>query len=345
MSSSITIGTRGSRLALVQAHTVAKGIETANRDLTVNVRVLKTRGDADRDASLDTFGGEGVFVKELERALVSGEIDAAVHSLKDLPTILPDGLVIAAVPERVDVRDALISRDGTGLDDLPAGARIATGSPRRRALLQHYRPDLRFTGIRGNIDTRLKKLEEAGGPHGQHRQHGPDGPDGSRGPDELDAIVLAVAGLLRLGWADRISEPLPPDLCMPAVGQGALALETRVDDERTLTAARNIEHLPSRQAVMAERAFLHGIGGGCHTPVGAWGRIDGDVLRLDGVLAADDGSWIVGHALHGDPEDGPDLGRELAEAVLARARRPNGPGGPGEHGGPGEPGGQPKPGE
>ena len=309
MASSITIGTRGSRLALVQARSVAKDLETVNPDLTVHVRILKTKGDTDKDASLDTFGGEGVFVKELERALVTGEIDAAVHSLKDLPTILPDGLVIAAVPERVDVRDALISRDGTGLDDLPEGARIATGSPRRRAFLQHYRPDLRFTDIRGNIDTRLKKLEEAGDPQ---RLHGPDGPD---------AIVLAVAGLHRLGWSDRISETLSPDLCMPAVGQAALAIETRLDDRRTLAAARNIEHIPSRQAVMAERAFLHGIGGGCHTPVGAWGRIEDGVLRLDGVLADDDGSRIVRHTLHGDPGDGPGLGRRLAEAVMARARR------------------------
>ena len=315
MASSITIGTRGSRLALVQAHSVAGDLEAASDDLTVHVRVLKTKGDTDRDASLDTFGGEGVFVKELERALVSGEIDAAVHSLKDLPTTLPDGLVIAAVPERVDVRDALISRDGTGLDDLPEGAVIATGSPRRRAFLQHYRPDLRFTGIRGNIDTRLKKLDETGGAHGPH------------GPD---AIVLAVAGLQRLGWSDRISEVLSPEVCMPAVGQAALAIETRKDDERTLAAARNIEHLPSRQAVTAERAFLHGIGGGCHTPVGAWGRIEGGVLRLDGVLAADDGSWIVRHALRGQPEDGPDLGRRLAEVVMAQA--PGGPGGPPKHG-------------
>ncbi len=301
-------------------------MEAASAGLTVHVRILKTKGDSDRAASLDTFGGEGVFVKELERALASGEIDAAVHSLKDLPTSLPDGLTIAAVPERVDARDALISRDGTGLDDLPAGARIATGSPRRRALLQHYRPDLRFTGIRGNIDTRLKKLEDAGG------RHGPDGPHGP------DAIVLAVAGLQRLGWADRISEPLSPDLCMPAVGQGALAIETRLDDERTLAAARNVEHLPSRQAVMAERAYLHGIGGGCHTPVGAWGSIEGDVLRLDGVLA-DDGGWVVRHALQGKPEDGPDLGRRLAEAVLARAGRTGGPGGLGGSGRPSGPNG------
>ena len=318
MASSITIGTRGSRLALVQAHSVAGDLEAGSDDLTVHVRVLKTKGDTDRDASLDTFGGEGVFVKELERALVSGEIDAAVHSLKDLPTTLPDGLVIAAVPERVDVRDALISRDGTGLDGLPSGARIATGSPRRRAFLQHHRPDLRFTGIRGNIDTRLKKLDETGGPQGPHGPHGPD------------AIVLAVAGLQRLGWSDRISEVLSPEVCMPAVGQAALAIETRKDDERTLAAARNIEHLPSRQAVTAERAFLHGIGGGCHTPVGAWGRIEGGVLRLDGVLAADDGSWIVRHALRGQPEDGPDLGRRLAEVVMAQA--PGGPGGPPKHG-------------
>lgn len=300
MASSLIIGTRGSRLALVQAHSVARDLEAGRDDLAVQVRVLTTKGDADRDASLDAFGGEGVFVKELERALVSGEIDAAVHSLKDLPTSLPGGLAIASVPERVDARDALISRDGAGLDDLPRGARVATGSPRRRAQLQHYRPDLRFTGIRGNIDTRLMKLEE------------PDGPD---------AIVLAVAGLHRLGWTDRISEILSPEVCMPAVGQAALAIETRKDDRLTLEAARRIEHLPARQAVTAERSFLHSIGGGCHTPVGAWGRIEEGSLVLDAALAADDGGWLVRHALRGQPEEGADLGRRLAEAVLAQAAR------------------------
>ena len=298
MASSLIIGTRGSKLALVQAHSVARALEAAKGGLSVQVRVLKTKGDADRSASLDTFGGEGVFVKELERALVSGEIDMAVHSLKDLPTSLPDGLAIAAVPERVDVRDALISRDGACLDELPSSALVATGSPRRRSQLQHYRPDLRFSGIRGNIDTRLKKLEE------------PDGPD---------AIVLAVAGLQRLGWNDRISEILPPEVCMPAVGQAALAIETREDDHSTLEAARRIEDLPARQAVMAERSFLYRIGGGCHTPVGAWGRIRDDYLELDAVLAADDGSWIARHGLRGLPEEGPELGRRLAEAVMAQA--------------------------
>ena len=300
MASSLIIGTRGSRLALVQAHSVARDLEAGKGGLSAQVRVLKTKGDSDRSASLDTFGGEGVFVKELERALVSGEIDMAVHSLKDLPTSLPDGLAIAAVPERVDVRDALISRDGAGLDELPPGALVATGSPRRRSQLQHYRPDLRFSGIRGNIDTRLKKLEE------------PDGPD---------AIVLAVAGLQRLGWNDRISEILPPEVCMPAVGQAALAIETRKDDLPTLEAARRIEDLPARQAVMAERSFLYRIGGGCHTPVGAWGRIRGDYLELDAVLAADDGSWIARHGLRGHPEEGTELGRRLAEAVMAQAER------------------------
>ena len=300
MASSLIIGTRGSRLALVQAHSVARALEAGRDGLSVQVRVLKTKGDSDRSASLDTFGGEGVFVKELERALVSGEIDMAVHSLKDLPTSLPDGLAIAAVPERVDVRDALISRDGAGLDELPPGALVATGSPRRRSQLQHYRPDLRFSGIRGNIDTRLKKLEE------------PDGPD---------AIVLAAAGLQRLGWDERISEILPPEVCMPAVGQAALAIETRKDDLPTLEAARRIEDLPARQAVMAERSFLYRIGGGCHTPVGAWGRIRGDYLELDAVLAADDGGWIARHGLRGLPEEGPELGRRLAEAVMARAEQ------------------------
>lgn len=300
MASSLIIGTRGSRLALIQAHSVARNMEAGCDGLAVQVRVLKTKGDTDRGASLNTFGGEGVFVKELERALVSGEIDAAVHSLKDLPTSLPGGLAIAAVPERVDARDALISRDGAGLDELPEGARVATGSPRRRAQLQHYRPDLRFMGIRGNIDTRLKKLEEPGGP---------------------DAVVLAVAGLQRLGWADRISEVLAPEVCMPAVGQAALAIETRKDDRLTLEAARRIEHLPARQAVMAERSFLSRIGGGCHTPVGAWARIQGDYLELDAAMAAEDGSWLVRHALRGQPGEGPELGRQLAEAVLAQAAR------------------------
>ena len=300
MDSSLIIGTRGSRLALVQAHSVARDLVAGRDDLAVEVRVLTTKGDADRDASLDTFGGEGVFVKELERALASGEIDAAVHSLKDLPTSLPEGLALASVPERVDPRDALISRTGAGLDDLPPGARVATGSPRRRAQLQHYRPDLRFTGIRGNIDTRLKKLEE------------PDGPD---------AIVLAVAGLQRLGWTDRVSEILAQEVCMPAVGQAALAIETRNDDGPSLEAARRIEDLPARQAVTAERSFLHRIGGGCHTPVGAWGRIEDGSLVLDAVLAADDGEWLVRQSLCGQPEEGADLGRRLAEAVLDRTAR------------------------
>lgn len=300
MASSLIIGTRGSRLALVQAHSVARDLEAGRDGLAVQVRVLTTKGDADRDASLDTFGGEGVFVKELERALTSGEIDAAVHSLKDLPTSLPGGLTIASVPERVDARDALISRDGTGLDDLPPGARVATGSPRRRAQLRHYRPDLRFTGIRGNIDTRLKKLAA------------PDGPD---------AIVLAVAGLQRLGWTDRISEILSPEVCMPAVGQGALAIEARKDDRPSLEAAQRIEDLRARQAVTAERSFLYHIGGGCHTPVGAWGRIEEGSLVLDAVLAADDGGWLVRRSLRGQPEEGADLGRRLGEAVLAEAEQ------------------------
>lgn len=298
MASSLIIGTRGSRLALVQAHSVARDLAAGRNDLAVEVRVVTTKGDADRDASLDTFGGEGVFVKELERALVSGEIDAAVHSLKDLPTSLPSGLAIASVPGRVDARDALISRDGAGLDDLPPGARVATGSPRRKAQLQHHRPDLRITGIRGNIDTRLKKLEE------------PDGPD---------AIVLAVAGLQRLGWTDRISEILSPEVCMPAVGQAALAIETRKDDQPSLEAARRIEDLPARQAVTAERSLLQRIGGGCHTPVGAWGRIEEGSLALDAVLAADDGGWLVRQSLRGHPEAAADLGRRLAEAVLDRS--------------------------
>ena len=298
MSTTLSIGTRGSRLALVQAESVAQSVESAHNDLTVHVHILKTKGDIVKDVSLDNLGGEGVFVKELERALLSEEIDVAVHSLKDLPTTLPDGLVIAGVPKRVDVRDALISREGVGLKDLPNGATIATGSPRRRAQLQHYRPDLLFIDIRGNIDTRLNILREMDGP---------------------DAIILAVAGLQRLGWSDCISETLSPEICMPAVGQAALAIQTRIDDEESMNAVQRIDHRPSRLAVMAERAFLHSIGGGCQTPVGAWGRFHHNGLKMEAVLAAEDGSWLVRDSLHGGNHDGVDLGRRLAEGVLARA--------------------------
>jgi len=298
MTSFLIIGTRGSQLALTQTNMVARAIEAANPDLTMDVQILKTKGDQVTDVPLASFGGEGVFVKELERALLSGEIDMAVHSLKDLPTTLPEGLVIASTPERADVRDALIAKQVDRLEALPEGACVATSSPRRRAQLLAYRPDLRLTDIRGNIDTRLKKLTEA---------------------DDLDAIILAAAGLDRLGWGDRITERIDCEVCMPAVSQGALAIETRMDDDRTIAAVSRINHVITHQAILGERAFLRGIGGGCHTPVGAWGRIQENTLRLDGILAALDGSWMVRDTVSGTPEEADVSGRQLADMILNKA--------------------------
>lgn len=294
MSHTLTIGTRGSRLALTQTNMVARMIEAANPGLTVDVHTLKTKGDRVTDAPLSSFGGEGVFVKELERALLAGEIDMAVHSLKDLPTTLPEGLAVAATPERADVRDALIADKADGLAALPEGACVATSSPRRRAQLLAHRPDLKLVDIRGNIDTRLKKLAET---------------------DDLDAIVLASAGLDRMDWGDRITERIACEICMPAVSQGALAIETRRDDERTIAAVARINHIPTQQAVLAERAFLRSMGGGCHTPIGAWGRIQDGTLHVDGVLAAPDGSRLVREAVSGAPEDAEASGRELADMI------------------------------
>ena len=298
MSSFLVIGTRGSPLALAQTNMVARAIEAANLDLTMDVQILKTKGDQVTDVPLASFGGEGVFVKELERALLSGEIDMAVHSLKDLPATLPEGLVIASTPERADVRDALIAKQVDRLEALPESACVATSSPRRRAQLLAYRPDLRLTDIRGNIDTRLKRLTEA---------------------DGLDAIILAAAGLDRLGWGDRITERIDCEVCMPAVSQGALAIETRVDDDRTIAAVSRINHVITHQAILGERAFLRGIGGGCHTPVGAWGRIQENTLRLDGILAALDGSWMVRDTVSSAPEEADESGRQLADMILNKA--------------------------
>ncbi len=298
MSSFLVIGTRGSQLALTQTNMVLRAIEAANLDLTIDVQILKTKGDQVTDVPLASFGGEGVFVKELERALLSGEIDMAVHSLKDLPATLPEGLVIASTPERADARDALIAKQVDRLEALPEGACVATSSPRRRAQLLAYRPDLRLTDIRGNIDTRLKRLTEA---------------------DGLDAIILAAAGLDRLGWGDRITERIDCEVCMPAVSQGALAIETRVDDDRTIAAVSRINHVITHQAILGERAFLRGIGGGCHTPVGAWGRIQENTLHLDGILAALDGSWMVRDTVSGAPEEADESGRQLADKILNKA--------------------------
>jgi hydroxymethylbilane synthase len=286
----ITIGTRGSRLALAQTEEVKKLLEEHHPGLEVAVKVIRTRGDR------GVKGGKGLFVKELEEALLAGEIDLAIHSAKDLPVDLPAGLILGAVPKRLDPLDALISRGGLKLEKLPRGARVGTGSPRRRALLLHLRPDLEVVDLRGNLDTRLKKL----------------------GRGDCDAIVVALCGLMRLGWQGLVTQILEPEVFLPAVGQGALAIEIRDDDEGIRQLVEPLNHAPSWAEVMAERSFLRAMGGGCRLPIAALGRAEGDWLKLEGLVVSPDGRKVVKEAVWGRPIEAEELGRELAERLVRR---------------------------
>ncbi|HEY76376.1 MAG TPA: hydroxymethylbilane synthase [Thermoflexia bacterium] len=292
----VRVGTRRSALALWQAHWVVERMKRHTPHLQVQVVEVHTLGDRRRDLSLSQAGGVGLFVKELERALLQGEIDLAVHSLKDLPTRLPPGLALAAIPERGDPRDALVSRTGRPLSALPSGARVGTSSRRRAAQLLALRPDLRIADIRGNVDTRLRKVEEG----------------------RYDAAILAVAGLVRLGRADRITEVLSPEIMLPAVGQGALAVEVRADDERIRSLVAPLDHSPTRAATTAERAFLARLGGGCHAPVGAYAEVDGHQIHLRALVASPDGRTIIRGARQGATSEAEALGWALAEDLLAR---------------------------
>ena len=287
------VGSRGSALALKQTGLMVERLKSLRPGLEIEVRVIKTTGDKILHEPLTRIAGRGFFVAEIERALLRGQIDFAVHSMKDLPTEMTPGLCIAAIPEPEDPSDALISR-GPGLRDLPAGARIGTSSPRRRAQLLHFRPDLQIVDVRGNLDTRLRKLDEG----------------------LFDAIVLAYAGLHRMGWADRITEKIPPEICLPAVGQGALAIQAREDDREVNDLLAGLDHAESRIAVTAERAFMHALGGGCQVPVGALGSIEGDKLVLNGVAAGLDGSTLVRGEVSGNPVEPSRLGDELAQVLL-----------------------------
>ncbi len=259
------------------------------------IEIVKTTGDSIADAPLIAIAGKGAFTKEIEDALLDGRADIAVHSLKDLPTELPAGLVLAAVPAREDPRDAIV---GFTLAALPKGAKVGTSSLRRSAQLRKLRPDLVIESIRGNIDTRLRKWREG----------------------QYDAIVLAAAGLKRLGWEDRITEILPPEVMCPAVGQGALGIETRPDSPG-FAAAAPLDHPETRAAVTAERALLAALGGGCQVPIGAHASVDGRRLRLIGIVAAPDGSALVSAESEGCVEDAAAIGRDLAAALLERGAR------------------------
>ena len=299
MSRPLIIGSRGSKLALWQAEQARARLRTLNPQLDVHIEIIKTTGDVKNDP-LSVIGGKGVFTKELEDALLDGRIDIAVHSLKDLPTILPDGLSIAAICEREDARDALVLRAGVengSLMHLPRGAVVGTSSQRRLAQLKALRNDVLVRDLRGNVDTRIRKLDEG----------------------QYDAVILASAGLVRLGLQDRISARIAISEMLPAVGQGAIAIETRRLNEFAVENVSRLDHRETRLACLAERAFLRGLGGGCQLPIAAHAVLAGDVLQLDGLVAKPDGSEILRGTSSGtDPES---LGSQLADQLISRGAR------------------------
>lgn len=290
----VVIGSRGSALSRRQTEQVLRQLQQCFPDRAFELRTITADADRRPDVPLVAMGGEGVFVKELEDALQRREIDCAVHSLKDLPTAIGQGLTIAAIPEREDARDALISRGGQALKALPEGARIGTSSPRRRSQLLRQRSDLRMLEIRGNVDTRLRKLDDG----------------------QYDAIALAACGLIRLGLDARITQRLEFDVMLPEPGQGALAIETRADDAEMIEIARALEHAATRACVEAERAVLAALGGGCRVPIAAHAeqRPDG-LLYLDAAVTALDGSRQVRDAADGSLSEPERLGRELADRL------------------------------
>jgi hydroxymethylbilane synthase len=290
----LKIGTRGSQLALIQARWVQARLRDLGQES--ELVIIHTAGDKLTRAPLTQIGGQGVFVKELEDALLAKEIDLAVHSLKDVATTLAEGLTLAAMPQREDPRDVLCSRLGETLDDLPGRARVATSSMRRRAQILATRPDLHCVEVRGNVDTRLRKLAEG----------------------EFDAIVMAAAGLVRMDMTRQISQYLPFEISMPAPGQGALAIEARRTDRKLRTLLLQLDDAEIRAAVEAERAFLAALGGGCILPVGAIGIVEGETLILRGMVASADGKRVLREKVCGPAAESVYLGQELAEKLRAQ---------------------------
>jgi len=292
----VRIATRGSKLALWQANHVKAGLEKANPGLEVELLVLKTKGDKILDVALAKVGGKGLFVKEIEEALLDGRADIAVHSMKDVPTELPPELELAATDRREDVRDALFTREASGLDDLPEGARIGTSSLRRQAQLLHHRPDFEIVSIRGNVDTRLRKLQD----------------------ENLDAVVLAAAGVRRLGYADRITEYLPVSVSLPATCQGSLGIEIRREDEGTRKLIEIFRHHPTEVAVTAERAFLKKLEGGCQVPIAGLAVAAEGRVKMEGLVGTVDGSRIIREEMEGPEEDAGKIGVALAEVIIGK---------------------------
>jgi hydroxymethylbilane synthase len=295
-SNTLRIGTRASRLALWQAEWVQHQLQTLHPELTVTLVPITTKGDKILDVPLAKVGGKGLFVKEIEAALHDGGIDLAVHSMKDVPSVLPSGLILPCIPPREDPRDALVTPDARGFEQLPESARIGTSALRRQAQLLHRRPDLDIVSLRGNVETRLRKMEE----------------------EKLDGIVLAAAGLKRLGLAERISEHLPTDLSLPAIGQGALGLECREDDRRTLALIAPLHDPATALAVTAERAFLRRLDGGCQVPLAAHATVSGESLSLTGLVAEVDGRNLLKETFAVSLSQAESVGCQLAENLLER---------------------------
>lgn len=291
----IVVGTRGSKLALVQTNWVVEELKKVNPGIEFEVKVIKTKGDLVTHLPLHKIGDKGLFTKEIEQQLLDKEIDLAVHSMKDMPSVLPDGLKFASVPRREDPRDVLVLKDGySTIEDLPIGAKIGTGSKRRTYQLLKYRPDLEIVPIRGNIDTRIRKIED----------------------ENLDGVVLAAAGLLRADLENRISYYLPTNIMVPAPAQGALALEIRENDSYMEEIISHIKDEATEIQVSAERGFLTGVNGSCHVPMGAYCEIDNDKLTLTGLYGNEDGTKLVIKSIEGKVSDANRIGYDLANEVL-----------------------------
>jgi hydroxymethylbilane synthase len=290
---SLVIGTRGSKLALWQSEYIKTKLE-ALTGLPVWLTIIKTTGDKILDVPLAKVGGKGLFTKELEVELEAGTVDLCVHSMKDVPTELPQGLMIAAMPERVDPRDAIVSGAGYDLASLPKGGRVGTSSLRRRAQLLALRPDLEIVDIRGNLDTRMRKAENG----------------------EVDAVILASAGITRMGWADRITTYIDTDSMCPAVGQGAIGIEIRSDDDYMLGVCERLTDLETMACVSAERVVMRTLEGGCQVPIGAYCRFEDDMLVMDGVVASVDGTRVVRYRLEGSPAEPEILGAAMVDRLL-----------------------------
>jgi hydroxymethylbilane synthase len=297
----LRIATRKSQLALWQAEHVAALLRAAHPELQIEMVPLVTQGDRIQDRSLAAIGGKGLFIKELEVAIEEKCADIAVHSMKDVPADLPDGMIIAAVLQRADPRDALVTTSGISrLEDLPLGAVVGTSSLRRQAQLCALRRDLRIEALRGNVDTRIRKLDAGG----------------------MDAIVLACAGLVRLGLESRITARLDPAVCLPAVTQGVIGIECRRGDARTAELLLALEHTPTRMVMDAERAFAARLGGSCQSPIAAYAELEAHNITLRGLVAEPDGSRLLRDRISGDAENAAALGRQLAERVLAAGAGP-----------------------